>query len=125
MRQPKAGDCVEVATSEETVKGILLESPELEKNVVIIKLDSGYNIGIDRKNIKKISLLPQPSIKETKAAAKKEKSSSKNLPKISILHTGGTIASKADYKTGGVIAKFSQEEMLNLFPELKGIANVS
>ncbi len=123
MRQPKTGDYVEVATSEETVKGILLESPELEKNVAIIKLESGYNIGIDRKKIKKISLLPQPAIKEAKAAAKKEKSSGK-LPKISILHTGGTIASKVDYRTGGVLSRFTPEEILEMFPELRNIADI-
>ncbi len=123
-RQPKPGDYVEVTTSDEAIKGVLLESPELEKDAVIIKLDSGYNIGIDKNKVRKISLMPQRKIAENKT--KKEKSSSdKKLPKISILHTGGTIASKVDYKTGGVIAKFSEDEMLEMFPELTNIANVS
>ncbi len=122
MKQPKTGDYIEVATSEETIKGILLESPELEKDTVIIKLDSGYNIGIDRKKIRKITLLPQPAIKETKAAAKKEKSSGGKLPKISILHTGGTIASKVDYRTGSVYSSFKPEDLMDMFPELGEIA---
>ena len=45
-------------------------------------------------------------------------------PTIAILHTGGTIASKVDYKTGGVIARFTPEEILEMFPELKEIANI-
>ncbi len=127
MRQTKTGDYVEIATSEDAVKGILLESPELEKDTVIIKLDSGYNIGINRKKIKKISLLPQPKAKEAKEKkeAKQGIGASGKLPKISILHTGGTIASKVDYKTGAVTAKFSSEELMQLFPELTSIANIS
>ncbi len=46
------------------------------------------------------------------------------LPIISILHTGGTIASKVDYETGGVIAKFKPAELVAMFPELRGIANI-
>ena len=43
---------------------------------------------------------------------------------VSILHTGGTIASKVDYKTGGVIAKYSAEDILSMFPELKELVKV-
>ncbi len=125
MAMPKPGDYVEVTTQDEAIKGILLQSPELEKNVVIVKLGSGYNLGIDRAAVKKISLLPQPQQKkEETAATKKEKATSK-LPKITILHTGGTIASKVDYRTGGVTASFSADEMLKLFPELAGIAEIT
>ncbi|MBI2580804.1 Glu-tRNA(Gln) amidotransferase subunit GatD [Candidatus Woesearchaeota archaeon] len=134
MANPKPGDFVEVVASDETVKGTLLQSPELEKDVVIIKLPSGYNIGIDKGKVKRISLLPQLQQKEksegeiTAAKPFSEKGLSKNekskVPKISILHTGGTIASKVDYRTGGVTAAFSEEEMLGLFPELKQIAEI-
>lgn len=127
MGTAKPGDFVEVVTSEETIKGTLLQSPELEKDVVIIKLGSGYNIGINKSKVKLISSISQqqPQIQEKDAipvATKKEKS---NLPKISILHTGGTIASKVDYKTGAVIASYSAEEIIGFFPELKEIADLS
>jgi len=58
--------------------------------------------------------------KETISKIKEKKS----LPTISILHTGGTIASKVDYKTGAVTARFTPEEILSMFPELKDIANI-
>ncbi|MDD5086828.1 MAG: Glu-tRNA(Gln) amidotransferase subunit GatD, partial [Candidatus Nanoarchaeia archaeon] len=95
--------------------------PEIEKDIVILKLESGYNIGIDKKNIKSIKLVKTAENKKEKKAEVKQ---NKKLPTISILHTGGTIASKVDYKTGGVIAGFSESEMLDLFPELKNIANI-
>ena len=47
------------------------------------------------------------------------------MKKISILHTGGTIASKVDYKTGAVSAKFSERDILKLYPEIKDIAKIS
>ena len=40
-----------------------------------------------------------------------------------ILHTGGTIASKVDYKTGAVFTSFKPEDLLGMFPELEKIAN--
>lgn len=125
MANPKPGDFVEVITTEEKITGTLLQSPELDKNIIILKLSSGYNIGIDEKKIKKISVT-QPA---PKAAPEKEKpaaapKASSTLPKISILHTGGTIASKVDYRTGGVVAKFTPEEILAMFPELKGLAAI-
>ncbi|MCD5425181.1 MAG: Glu-tRNA(Gln) amidotransferase subunit GatD, partial [Methanosarcinaceae archaeon] len=51
--------------------------------------------------------------------------SNDTLPKISILSTGGTIASKIDYRTGAVTAQFSADDILNSIPELKEIACVS
>src|SRR3989338_205059 len=120
-RAPKTGDYIEATTTEETIKGILLESPELQKDTVTIKLDSGYNIGIDKSKIKRISILQQPK-KETAHAIPAKKEKQPNLPKITILHTGGTIASKVDYKTGAVYSSFKPEDILGMFPELAKIA---
>jgi len=47
------------------------------------------------------------------------------MKKISILHLGGTISSKVDYKTGGVSSKFSEKDILELYPEIKNIAKIS
>ncbi|MBI2550393.1 Glu-tRNA(Gln) amidotransferase subunit GatD [Candidatus Woesearchaeota archaeon] len=126
MTAAKPGDSVEVVTSEETIKGTLLQTPELEKGVVIIKLSSGYNIGISKDKIKKIALLPQQRKEEQieKAVAAAKEKTQRKLPKISILHTGGTIASKVDYRTGGVVARFTPQEILEMFPELKEIAEI-
>lgn len=93
----------------------------LTKSTLFIKLESGYNIGIHKNKIKKIELIEK--IKESKKKKMDVKPNNK-LPKILILHTGGTIASKVDYSTGAVIAKFTPEELVELFPELTKIANI-
>lgn len=95
--------------------------PSSDKNTILLKLDSGYNVGFDKKNISNITVLSKAATKK-KTAVKVTKNP--QFPTIAILHTGGTIASKVDYRTGGVASEFSPEELLSLFPELKDIANV-
>jgi glutamyl-tRNA(Gln) amidotransferase subunit D len=113
------GDYIEVKTDSEVFKGILM--PDSLSGNLILKLDSGYNIGIDKKKIKDKKVLKEAIKKEAKISKVRF---SKELPTVLILHTGGTIASKVSYKTGGVIAKFSPEEILELFPEINSIANI-
>jgi glutamyl-tRNA(Gln) amidotransferase subunit D len=60
------------------------------------------------------------SMKEPKPAKVKK---DPKLPTISILHTGGTIASKVDYRTGAVYSSFTPEDLLQAFPELGKLAN--
>jgi len=120
--KPKTGDFVEVQTKDKIMNGILMPVPDSEGSIVILKLESGYNIGIDKKNVKAIKLVKSSVEKKQKPA---EIKTNKKLPTISILHTGGTIASKVDYKTGAVSAKFSPGEIIGMFPELKKIANIN
>jgi glutamyl-tRNA(Gln) amidotransferase subunit D len=113
------GDRVRITTVDGSFEGILMPP---EPDAYVLKLDTGYNIGIARQRARDIALLEKrkPGA-EQKAAGEKPR---KGLPTIAILHTGGTIASKVDYATGGVIAKFSPEEMLAMFPELRDLANI-
>ena len=108
MSNPNTGDTVKITTSSETIKGKIMPS-------------TGYNIGIKKQKIKSIIIEKgyQPKKQKTKKIPIK-----KDLPTISILHTGGTIASKIDYETGAVIAKFTPEELIGMVPELKDIANI-
>jgi len=122
MPEAKSGDRVKIITEKEEFEGILMPRPELlEKGFTVVKLDSGYNIGIEDKKIKKIELLK-------KYTPKKEKKSkipfNKNLPTVSILSTGGTISSRIDYKTGGVVADYTAEDFVEMVPELAKIANI-
>ncbi|MEW6063119.1 MAG: Glu-tRNA(Gln) amidotransferase subunit GatD [Nanoarchaeota archaeon] len=116
----KEGDLIEVLSDLGTTKGILM--PSQDPNILILKLDSGYNIAIKKDIIKKIKLLKKFVPKEKQQKPKIE--FNKELPTISLLHTGGTIASKVDYRTGAVTTATTPEEILEKFPELKKIANL-
>ena len=114
----KPGDKVKVVTKEGEKEGIFINE---ENNSVFIKLDNGYNIGIGKKEIKEIEKTGEGKKLEIKHSIKLTKK--KGLPNITILHTGGTIASKVDYRTGAVFASFKPEDLIGMFPELSEIAN--
>ena len=116
---PNHGDKVQIVTKQETIEGILM--PTHDSDTILIKLETGYNMGFNKKDVAKITLIKkmQEEHKSTSPASKNP-----HLPTISILHTGGTIASKVDYRTGGVVASFSPEDLIKIFPELNSIANI-
>ncbi len=116
---PQSGDKVKLSTKKETVTGMLM--PIQQEGVVILKLDTGYNIGFPKKDIREIMVMEKAK-KALPAIQKLPKRH--DLPTIAILHTGGTIASKVDYRTGSVTSAFSPEDLVKLFPELKEIANI-
>ena len=111
--------------AEENIEGLLVKEDE---RYVVIKLSSGYNIGISRKKILNIKEKSEKNIlepKDPKAIIPEKRLEQKSdLSKILILHTGGTIASKVDYETGAVNAQFSPEDLLSMFPEIKDIAKI-
>lgn len=115
----KPGDKVRIFKKDGIIEGLLM--PNEETDSVVIKLTNGYNIGIDKNKIKRISVLKK---KEEKSSNKIRIKPKNNLKNIVILHTGGTIASKVDYGVGGVIAQFSTGDMLSMIPELADIANI-
>ena len=105
-------------------EGIVM--PAASRNIVI-KLDSGYNIGIRPENVE-IEVIARAGVaKEPKVAdfeVVKEEKREERLPTLSILSTGGTIASKVDYRTGAVSPQFSTADILEAIPELGSIAKI-
>ena len=117
----KVGDTIKV-TEELTYSGILMPRYELSDDQhIVMKLKSGYNVGIEIGKIKKIELIS--SQKLTKEIPSDIKTNS-SLPKVLLLSTGGTIASKVDYRTGGVTPALSASELNAAIPELAKIANI-
>ena len=117
----KVGDTIKV-TEELTYSGILMPRYELSDDQhIVLKLKSGYNVGIEVGKIKKIELIS--SQKLTKEIPSDIKTNS-SLPKVLLLSTGGTIASKVDYRTGGVTPALSASELNAAIPELAKIANI-
>jgi glutamyl-tRNA(Gln) amidotransferase subunit D len=115
------GDRVELHLTQKIYEGILLESPEAEKGRVLLKLDNGYNIGFNKKDVFEIKLIKKYEEKKAEINIKKfpEK------PNIAMIITGGTIASKLDTKTGAVKWLDSPESLFKFYPELFEKVNVS
>ncbi|MCS7134326.1 MAG: Glu-tRNA(Gln) amidotransferase subunit GatD [Candidatus Pacearchaeota archaeon] len=107
---------VRVKTKHKIYEGKLLESYDPE--IILIKLENGYNIGLKKKEILSIEEMEETKIEEKETKIEQNKS----LKKIAIIATGGTIASKVDYSTGGVTPVKKPEDLLESFPELKEIA---
>lgn len=121
----KAGDRVLIVTQKKKEEGVLMPSPD--EKAVLIKLDSGYNLGFEKKEVKEIRQIGKKLIgkkKETKQSKGSKLAARKGLKTVSILHCGGTIASKIDYETGAVKAKFTPEELVGMFPEIGGLVNL-
>jgi len=117
----KVGDSVKIL-ADLTYSGILMPRYESSDDEhLVLKLKSGYNVGLEISKIKKIELVSEKESKK-ETAHKIEKNES--LPKILLLSTGGTIASKVDYRTGGVTPALSAVELNASVPELAEIANV-
>ena len=117
----EVGELIKI-TSELTYSGILMPRYESgDESHIVLKLKSGYNIGIEFGKIEKIEKIGegQSIIKSSQTIEKDE-----NLPKILLLSTGGTIASKVDYRTGAVTPALSASELYEAVPEIAEIANV-
>ncbi|MFH1510465.1 MAG: Glu-tRNA(Gln) amidotransferase subunit GatD [Candidatus Woesearchaeota archaeon] len=118
----KPGDTVKITTEDCIYEGILMPRPDiLQKDITVVKLENGYNIGIRNDKIKKKEILSEYN---PKPITKKKIEHKKNLPIVSVLSFGGTIASRVDYRTGGVYADYTAEDFLQMMPELKQVANI-
>lgn len=114
---PNPGDFVRITTKDKVYKGYLMPEYELEdKKFLFIKLKSGYNIGIKKDKILNIGVIKKAEKEITEKEEAKDPEG-----KILILATGGTIASKVDYITGGVKPAFSANDLLNAVPEISEI----
>jgi glutamyl-tRNA(Gln) amidotransferase subunit D len=125
------GDLVRITSKSGSVfDGVVMPRPALSTDElhIVIKQKSGYNVGIDIKQGASVVVLRKASEEEgglrdghTIAAPKRVV---KGLPTVSLLSTGGTIASKVDYKTGAVSPALSAQDLYDVVPELGDIANV-
>jgi glutamyl-tRNA(Gln) amidotransferase subunit D len=111
------GDSVLVKQGGRTFNGVLM--PSTTSNAVI-KLMNGYNVGFDPHNV---TMELAGKKQDIQAATVELPPHNPDLPNVSILSTGGTIASKVDYRTGAVTSQFTAEDILLAIPELTEIAN--
>ncbi|QSG10097.1 Glu-tRNA(Gln) amidotransferase subunit GatD [Halapricum desulfuricans] len=117
------GDRVHVDRGEQSFDGVLLPSSTDEH--LAIKLDSGYNVGVDRDAADvDVHEADVYDIEDAQAdEGESEITFEEDLPTVALISTGGTIASTVDYRTGAVTAQFDAEDVLRAVPELAGLAN--
>ena len=121
QKDVSVGDSIKVI-SDLTYEGILMPRYETsEDSHIVLKLKSGYNIGIELSEISDIKKISSPKEIIEQNNVNDEDSS---LPKILLLSTGGTIASKVDYRTGAVTPALTAADLNNAVPEITNIANV-
>jgi glutamyl-tRNA(Gln) amidotransferase subunit D len=115
------GDIIRVKGDGREYQGILMPRVETADDWhLVLKLRSGYNIGIkysDEIEIDKIGEAEKPEFRTPPLPEMK-----RDFPKINIISTGGTIASRVDYVTGGVYSALSSRDLLTIVPELSEIA---
>jgi len=119
----EAGDLLRVEKDGEIYEGILMPRSELgDDKHIVIKIRSGYNVGIritpetriEKKGTRaKPSFVPPPPPKQRP-----------DLPRVTIISTGGTIASRVDYRTGAVRPAISASDLYSIVPELSEMATI-
>ncbi|MFA4819777.1 MAG: Glu-tRNA(Gln) amidotransferase subunit GatD [Candidatus Aenigmatarchaeota archaeon] len=115
----EVGNRLSVEKDGKISEGVLMPNTG-DPNVLVIKMDNGYNVGLALEGIK-IKKLAQPK-RVLPKKMKYEHDAGKKT--ILILHTGGTIASRIDYETGAVNASITPEDLIASVPELATIANI-
>jgi glutamyl-tRNA(Gln) amidotransferase subunit D len=117
------GDVIRVTNNEESWEGILIPRSESgDEYHVVIKMNSGYNVGVSVDSTAKLEKVGK-GFKPTFTSPNLPEQN-KDLPRVAIVSTGGTIASRVDYRTGGVRAALSASELHSVVPELSKIAVV-
>ena len=117
------GDKLRITKDEEMYEGILIPRSEYgDEKHVVIKLKSGYNVGIDitaNTKIEKVGKGTKPAFAVPPPPGKNPK-----LPRVTIISTGGTIASRVDYRTGAVRPALTASDLYSVVPELTDVAQI-
>lgn len=111
-------------TTQGEFSGILLPRSETADDLhLVIKLTyNGYNVGVNIDTIQSVRILGYR--RAHYKIPEKEFPFDEKKPNVTLLGTGGTIASRLDYRTGAVIPAFSPGELYGAVPELADICNL-
>ena len=117
------GDEVEVTDAEGRVwKGLVMERHAFSAaDALTLKLPSGYNVGVAVRDGARLRLVRKV---ERARRAPQVPQAGEDKPLVSVLATGGTIASYVDYRTGAVTPITKPEELAAAVPEIARLARV-
>ena len=112
-----------VETTRGTFTGTVLPRAENDDDQhIVLKIPTGYNVGID---VMTITGMKETGYKKANyKIPEKQFPVTEGLPYVKLFGTGGTIASRLDYRTGAVIPAFSPGELYGAVPELADICNL-
>lgn len=121
----RIGDRIKISLKDREVTGILMLRAEIgaDADHAVIKMDSGYNVGVRIDAHATVSLI-QRATAGKRSGPKATPAGTPGLPSVAVLSTGGTIASRVDYRTGAVNPALTAEDLYDAVPELKEHANV-
>ncbi|MET1129249.1 MAG: Glu-tRNA(Gln) amidotransferase subunit GatD [Thermoproteota archaeon] len=127
------GDRVRIKRGDFEVEGILMPRYSItDRDILVVKLDNGYNVGIkvDDNTIVEVVKTQRQILAERSGAPlvvplAEVRASPEKPVRVSIIGTGGTIASKIEYETGAVKPAFTSKEILEAVPEIREFAEVS
>ena len=115
---------VKVDTTRGNFEGTILPRSENDdEHHIVLKIATGYNIGLNLDTIRDITELGFK--KANYQIPEKEFPYSEDKPNVKLFGTGGTIASRLDYRTGAVIPAFSPGELYGAVQELADICNIT
>ncbi|MBN2083515.1 Glu-tRNA(Gln) amidotransferase subunit GatD [bacterium] len=115
--------CVVNDAGSEFIGVILPRSETFDDLHIVLKQKTGYNVGIHVDRVREIKELGYK--KAEYKIPEKEFPRNPGLPAVTLLGTGGTIASRLDYRTGAVIPAFTPGELYGAVPELADICNLT
>jgi glutamyl-tRNA(Gln) amidotransferase subunit D len=114
---------VEIITDNGNYKGLILPRSETADEFhIVLKMPIGYNIGIAAEKIRDVKIFGRREAKYK--IPEKDFPYDPKKPRVKLFGTGGTIASRLDYRTGAVIPAFSPGELYGSVPELADICNL-
>ena len=108
------GDLVRCMIGTGQTQGVYITSRE---GMAVVKLSSGYNIGVAETAC---ALIEHQETQDAPEPA--DIRQDPTLPPVTIVSTGGTIASRIDYRTGAVTSQFRASDILHAIPGLSSIA---
>ncbi len=115
---------VELESAGGQFRGIILPRSETaDDEHIVLKLGSGYNVGVSAASVTGMRLLGRREAHYK--IPEKEFPNDPAKPNVKLFGTGGTIASRLDYRTGAVIPAFSPGELYGSVPELADICNLT
>ena len=114
---------VEVETTGGRFRGLILPRSETaDDRHIVLKLSSGYNVGLAAEAVRKMT--GHGRREANYKIPEQEFPTDPGKPEIVLLGTGGTIASRLDYRSGAVVPAFSPGELYGSVPELADICNL-